>query len=579
MAGIGNFLGGTAEGFNASMKNVIASQSVSRARKADKLSAKVAGNKEVADRQKAARAQWEKLVVDIKSEAQNNPQGTLQLIGSETVQLLLQQNAKRIGVSQEALEADLRGALAFVVDPETRANFVRGQSAATAAGTKEGSLEGATAPESLEAQKALDVQAANAAGATAATIARAKTGVGLEEAASGATDILGDAAAAQGGKLSQAQAAGGFQAKRDALTSGVLVGTAEAQMADIEEALGRKLTDEDKERLVGLDNVAKTEVGKLIDDMGLYESGTAEHTAIAKLLDNMIASPGDKQASEYLAWSNEFTNLVGRKPNPAEARAHLGADPQARGELSQLQMGVELAKEMFPDVDGKKSPQVQRAEEALANFGKPSLEQKAGIRKEFTKASQEFVKLSNAFQKIQRAGVDRTAMSDLALIFMFMKVLDPPSTVRDSEARAVATSGQLGEGVRAWLQRAVESRSLTDTQRNELIATAENLYREQLFNHLQLEGQFGSQADQANIPRSQIVIDYVRAADRAGLPKANIFDPAITKEGVREVATFVLPLIQARRSATDENKLVGNGFSDDFMAKLREQLTKHGLDK
>jgi hypothetical protein len=242
-------------------------------------------------------------------------------------------------------------------------------------------------------------------------------------------------------------------------------------------------------------------------------------------------------------------------------------------------MGVELAKEMFPDVDGKKSPQVQRAEEALANFGKPSLEQKAGIRKEFTKASQEFVKLSNAFQKIQRAGVDRTAMSDLALIFMFMKVLDPPSTVRDSEARAVATSGQLGEGVRAWLQRAVESRSLTDKQRNELIATAENLYREQLFNHLQLEGQFGSQADQANIPRSQIVIDYVRAADRAGLPKANIFDPAITKEGVREVATFVLPLIQARRSATDENKLVGNGFSDDFMAKLREQLTKHGLDK
>jgi len=578
MAGIGNFLGGTAEGFNASMKNVIASQSVSRARKADKLSAKVARNKEVADRQKAARAQWEKLVVDIKSEAQNNPQGTLRLIGSETVQLLLQQNAKRIGVSQEALEADLRGALAFVVDPETRANFVRGQSAASAAGTKEGTLEGATTPDSIEAQRVIDTQKANAAGQSAATVARAETGVGLEEAASGATDILGDAAAAQGGKLSQAQAAGGFQAKRDALTSGVLVGTAEAQMADIEEALGRKLTDEDKERLVGLDNVAKTEVGKLIDDMGLYESGTAEHTAIAKLLDNMIASPGDKQASEYLAWSNEFNRMMDRKPNKAEAAAYLGAEPKSRGELSQLQMGVELAKEMFPDVDGKKSPQVQRAEEALANVGAASLTEVAGIRKEFVKASGEFVKLSNAWQKIQRAGMNKNAMSDLALIFMFMKVLDPPSTVREGEARAVATSGQLGEGMRAWLERAIESKSLTDTQRNELISTARDLYREQLFNQLQLEGQYGNLADKAKVGRDEVVLDYLRADDRVNLPTDNIFDPAITKEGVANVARFVMPLVQVRSGKSEENRLgKGHGFSHDFMKKLVSKMDEFNL--
>jgi len=575
MAGIGNFLGGTAEGFNASMKNVIASQSVSRARKADKLSAEVAGNKAKADLLKEKRDRYYAIVKSTGEEAKIDLQRTLSAIAKPEFMRMMTMFAEPLGISEEQVMSDFRTAISVTAPLESQAAHARAMSGAAAQGTGEGQARAVVSPAARAAAPVKIADTAAGAGASAAAVAEAEQAVKAEAVETGVSDILGDDAAAQAGKVSQAQAAGSFQAERDALTSGVLVGTAEAQMADIEEALGRKLTDEDKERLVGLDNVAKTEVGKLIDDMGLYESGTAEHTAIAKLLDNMIASPGDKQASEYLAWSNEFTNLVGRKPNPAEARAHLGADPQARGELSQLNMAVSLAEEMY----GADSDQLKAAKDDLANFGKPSLEQKAGIRKEFTKASQEFVKLSNAFQKIQRAGVDRTAMSDLALIFMFMKVLDPPSTVRDSEARAVATSGQLGEGVRAWLQRAVESRSLTDTQRNELIATAENLYREQLFNHLQLEGQFGSQADQANIPRSQIVIDYVRAADRAGLPKANIFDPAITKEGVREVATFVLPLIQARRSATDENKLVGNGFSVDFMAKLREQITKHGLDK
>ena len=577
MAGIGNFLGGTAEGFNASMKNVIASQSVSRARKADKLSAKVARNKEVADRQKAARAQWEKLVVDIKSEAQNNPQGTLRLIGSETVQLLLQQNAKRIGVSQEALEADLRGALAFVVDPETRANFVRGQSAASAAGTKEGTLEGATTPDSIEAQKVIDTQKANAAGQSAATVARAETGVDLEDVESGARGTLDAAAADAAGLTATATTLGTAAGARAAFDQGLLVGDLEKKFADIEKSVG-PLTDDDKKKLAGLDDNAKTLLGQMIDDQSRFEPGSLEHDNFAQLIKNTVASPGDKKTSEYLAWSNEFNRMMDRPPNKAEAAAYLGAEPKSRGELSQLQMGVELAKEMFPDVDGKKSPQVQRAEEALANVGAASLTEVAGIRKEFVKASGEFVKLSNAWQKIQRAGMNKNAMGDLALIFMFMKVLDPPSTVREGEARAVATSGQLGEGMRAWLERAIESKSLTDTQRNELISTARDLYREQLFNQLQLEGQYGNLADKAKVGRDEVVLDYLRADDRVNLPTDNIFDPAITKEGVANVARFVMPLVQVRSGKSEENRLgKGHGFSHDFMKKLVSKMDEFNL--
>jgi len=578
MAGIGNFLGGTAEGFNASMKNVIASQSVSRARKADKLSAKVAGNKAKADLLKEATARYDKLIGTLREEAKINLPGTLELIGSPTFQTTLQTFAKSLNKTPQQVMADLTGQLSITANPETRAAFERFMASQTAAGTAEGTIEGKTTQPSLVAGAKLNALEAVGAGQVAGAQRAATIGADVAAVESGTRGTLDTAAASAAGQTAEQTALGAATGERAALDQGLTVGTAEAQMADIEKALGRKLTDEDKERLVGLDNVAKTEVGKLIDDMGLYESGTAEHAAIAKMLDNTIASPGDKQASKYLAWKNEFTNLVGRKPNPAEVRAHLGAEPKSRGELSQLQMGVELAKEMFPDVDGKKSPQVQRAEEALANVGAASLTEVAGIRKEFVKASGEFVKLSNAWQKIQRAGMNKNAMGDLALIFMFMKVLDPPSTVREGEARAVATSGQLGEGMRAWLERAIESKSLTDTQRNELISTARDLYREQLFNQLQLEGQYGNLADKAKVGRDEVVLDYLRADDRVNLPTDNIFDPAITKEGVANVARFVMPLVQVRSGKSEENRLgKGHGFSHDFMKKLVSKMDEFNL--
>jgi len=577
MAGIGNFLGGTAEGFNASMKNVIASQSVSRARKADKLSAKVAGNKAKADLLKEATARYDKLIGTLREEAKINLPGTLELIGSPTFQTTLQTFAKSLNKTPQQVMADLTGQLSITANPETRAAFERFMASQTAAGTAEGTIEGKTTQPSLVAGAKLNALEAVGAGQVAGAQRAATIGADVAAVESGTRGTLDTAAADAAGLTATATTLGTAAGARAAFDQGLLVGDLEKKFADIEKSVG-PLTDDDKKKLAGLDDNAKTLLGQMIDDQSRFEPGSLEHDNFAQLIKNTVASPGDKKTSEYLAWSNEFNRMMDRPPNKAEAAAYLGAEPKSRGELSQLQMGVELAKEMFPDVDGKKSPQVQRAEEALANVGAASLTEVAGIRKEFVKASGEFVKLSNAWQKIQRAGMNKNAMGDLALIFMFMKVLDPPSTVREGEARAVATSGQLGEGMRAWLERAIESKSLTDTQRNELISTARDLYREQLFNQLQLEGQYGNLADKAKVGRDEVVLDYLRADDRVNLPTDNIFDPAITKEGVANVARFVMPLVQVRSGKSEENRLgKGHGFSHDFMKKLVSKMDEFNL--
>lgn len=58
-----------------------------------------------------------------------------------------------------------------------------------------------------------------------------------------------------------------------------------------------------------------------------------------------------------------------------------------------------------------------------------------------TKASKE---ISAAFGRIQEVGNDQTAAGDLALIFNYMKMLDPRSVVRESEFRSA-------EQAKAWL--------------------------------------------------------------------------------------------------------------------------------
>lgn len=570
MANTGNFLGGAAGGFNDAMKNVIAGEAVDRQTRADSLAAETAKNKATADKQKEARGRYDNLIAHLRSEAKINPKGLINLVASEDFRGSLELYAQDMGMTPEQLLIDLQGQLSLTVNPDIRAAFERKQAAAESAGTAEGTLAGQTTPDSLVAGAKLNALDAVGAGQTAQATRAGTIAADVGAVESGDQATLDAAAVAKAGDTAGAQTTATLGAKRAAFDAGITVGDQEANVADVEKALGRTLTDQDKDKLVGLDNVAKTELGKLLEDQALYEEGSAEYEALGQMVANKIATPGDKKASEYLAWTNEFNQLMGRPPNDAEAKAYLGAEPTARGELSQLQLGVELAKDMY----GEGSDQHKAAQDAMENIGKADRNQVAGMRKEFTKASGEFVKLSNAWQKIKKAGMNRDGMSDMALVFMFMKVLDPPSTVREGEAAAVRSSGRLGNELRVTLDRIIESKGMDDTQRAELIKVAGQLYREQLFNQLQLEGQYGALADRAGADRADVVLDYVMAGDRAGIPTANIYDPNITADGVKEVADFVMERMNARQASG----LNPDGFPADFMAKLRSTIDKFGLN-
>lgn len=82
-----------------------------------------------------------------------------------------------------------------------------------------------------------------------------------------------------------------------------------------------------------------------------------------------------------------------------------------------------------------------------------------------------------------RDGRNVSAQDDLALIFAFMKVLDPTSVVREGEFANAQNTGGITENVVNAYNKALNGERLTDRQRSEFFRTANGMMRDRQANY------------------------------------------------------------------------------------------------
>jgi hypothetical protein len=90
--------------------------------------------------------------------------------------------------------------------------------------------------------------------------------------------------------------------------------------------------------------------------------------------------------------------------------------------------------------------------------------------------SKDFVQQQASYGRIEAAAANPSAFGDLALIFNFMKVLDPGSTVREGEFANAQNSGSVPVRVRALYNNVLEGTRLTESQRADLVGQAGNIF-------------------------------------------------------------------------------------------------------
>tara|TARA_R100001377_G_scaffold527_1_gene527 strand:- start:1761 stop:3071 length:1311 start_codon:yes stop_codon:yes gene_type:complete len=85
------------------------------------------------------------------------------------------------------------------------------------------------------------------------------------------------------------------------------------------------------------------------------------------------------------------------------------------------------------EIEDRDADQEAARRVAAISAGIPGFDQEGKLRKEFTGQTKDYVKVRDAYGRIVASAKNPSAAGDLALIFNYMKVLDPGSTVREGE--------------------------------------------------------------------------------------------------------------------------------------------------
>lgn len=158
---------------------------------------------------------------------------------------------------------------------------------------------------------------------------------------------------------------------------------------------------------------------------------------------------------------------------------------------------------------------VRKGEQDLANApGKETRQVGTALRKELdglpeTKA---FKDVDFAYRKLQAAAADPSAAGDLSLIFGYMKLLDPGSTVREGEFANAQNAGGLDSRLVAKYNQVLSGQRLAPEVRADFMRQAQGLYAVHEDKYRQAVERYRGLADRYGAPADDVVPQPARGA-------------------------------------------------------------------
>lgn len=147
-------------------------------------------------------------------------------------------------------------------------------------------------------------------------------------------------------------------------------------------------------------------------------------------------------------------------------------------------------------------------------------------RQEFTglQTVKDFANRRGAIGVIEAAAEDPDAAGDLALIFAYMRMLDPGSVVRESEFQLAASAGSLPQIAQAGYNRVISGERLTEEQRQNFINRAKNIYRRQEKEFGNIFENYSKRAERFGYNVEDALVDYRFANPEEINQSLNVFD-------------------------------------------------------
>lgn len=244
-----------------------------------------------------------------------------------------------------------------------------------------------------------------------------------------------------------------------------------------------------------------------------YERNMTEMGNVPQMMEAGPMPPDQYKRAEELTSFKEMSplgrlqskGLVKGSAYSPEAKAVVGTElaqqeytQRAEDKRAAAEGAASLKRELKQaDIDAKKDLEKQRAEDRELllkmnqEFAKTMKEgdpdkkrsedfnQEQKLRQQFIGTTKDFRSVRDAYNRVQASAKNPSAAGDMALIFNYMKILDPGSTVREGEFATAQNSGSVPTKISNMYNRAINGKRLDDIQRSDFLDRSKSLFNAQ----------------------------------------------------------------------------------------------------
>ena len=193
----------------------------------------------------------------------------------------------------------------------------------------------------------------------------------------------------------------------------------------------------------------------------------------------VAANPLDAQRQEKSQNKNATHDWLKKNGHSDEEIAFFQANPQVMAQALKPKEGAD----------------------ALKLFG-----QEQDLRKEYSSRDEtkDFNDVLGAYKKVRTSAEKDSGAGDLSLIFGFMKMVDPGSTVREGEFATAQNSAGIDERLRGMYNQVINGTRLSPDQRADFVTTADGMYRTHAETMQSVQGEYSDIAGAWGVDPSRI---------------------------------------------------------------------------
>lgn len=291
-------------------------------------------------------------------------------------------------------------------------------------------------------------------------------------------------------------------------------GATEGYQKQSELNLRRKQAEEEALQRKAMLDLEKQKIG-----VGLLEKGIKTNSdGVPIFTDHKLE---EKEFERNKALSETLKNL-------GEAESKYGI--RAKGNLANLYEKIsdfESPDEKKAKLDALKEQQKENKEEKKR---KESLESE--LRKEFLglPTTKDMSQMDTSIKKITNAAKQPSAANDMAIVFNFMKLQDPGSTVREGEYATAENARGVDGKIIGTYNKLLSGERLSQAQRDMFLQSAQQTYNAGLEAYSQMSERYRGIAKKKGLIPEDIVLDYKKQESVSIDPKIEAAKKALQSD-------------------------------------------------